>query len=172
MNDIALRSATELSGMLHGRKISSVELLQLYLDRVERLNPALNAIVYMDAEAAMARAKEADQALAAGKSWGPLHGLPMTIKDSFEVEGMLTTSGAPKLRNHRSPYNAVTVQRLLDAGAVIFGRTNVPLYTGDLQSFNAVYGTTNNPWDVSRTPGGSRGGASGRSPWPSWTRRS
>lgn len=159
MNDIALRSATELSGMLHGRKISSVELLRHYLARVERLNPALNAIVYMDADAAMARAKEADLALAAGNSWGPLHGLPMTIKDSFEVEGMLTTSGAPELRNHRSPYNAVSVQRLLDAGAVIFGRTNVPLYTGDLQSYNAVYGTTNNPWNAAHTPGGSSGGS-------------
>ncbi|MSP41856.1 MAG: amidase [Alphaproteobacteria bacterium] len=159
MSDIAQRPATELTAMLRERKISSVELLQLYLDRVARLNPALNAIVYMDADAAMARAKEADKALAAGQSWGPLHGLPMTIKDSFEVTGMLTTSGAPELRNHRSPYNAVAVQRLVDAGAVIFGRTNVPLYTGDLQSYNAVYGTTNNPWDLSRTPGGSSGGA-------------
>ncbi len=159
MNDIALRPATELAAMLRDRKISSVELLQLYLGRVARLNPALNAVVYMDVDAAMARAAEADKALAAGRSWGPLHGLPMTIKDSFEVAGMLTTSGAPELRDHRSPYNAVAVQRLLDAGAVIFGRTNVPLYTGDLQSYNAVYGTTNNPWDVTRTPGGSSGGA-------------
>ncbi len=159
MNAIALRSATELSTMLRERKISSVEMLKLYLDRVERLNPALNAIVYMDAEAAMARATQADKALAAGQTWGPLHGLPMTIKDSFEVAGMLTTSGAPELRDHRSPYNAVAVQRLLDAGAIIFGRTNVPLYTGDLQSYNSVYGTTNNPWDISRTPGGSSGGA-------------
>ncbi|MEQ1887892.1 MAG: amidase [Alphaproteobacteria bacterium] len=159
MNGIALRSATELTAMLRNREISSVEMLQLYLDRAARFNPALNAIVYKDDQAAMARASEADKALAAGKSWGPLHGLPMTIKDSFEVEGMLTTSGAPELAAHRSAYNAVAVQRLLDAGAVIFGRTNVPLYTGDLQSYNAVYGTTNNPWDVSRTPGGSSGGA-------------
>ncbi|MCK9993184.1 MAG: amidase [Alphaproteobacteria bacterium] len=159
MSNIAFLSASNLTAMLRGGKISSVELLAHYLDRVARLNPALNAIVYMDAEAAMARAAAADQARAAGQSWGPLHGLPMTIKDSFEVAGMITTSGAPELREHRSQYNAVTVQRLLDAGAVIFGRTNVPLYTGDLQSYNSVYGTTNNPWDVSRTPGGSSGGA-------------
>lgn len=159
MSNIAFLSASNLTAMLRGGKISSVELLAHYLDRVARLNPALNAIVYMDAEAAMARAAAADQARAAGQSWGPLHGLPMTIKDSFEVAGMITTSGAPELRKHRSQYNAVTVQRLLDAGTVIFGRTNVPLYTGDLQSYNSVYGTTNNPWDVSRTPGGSSGGA-------------
>ncbi len=159
MNDIALRSATELTAMLRNREISSVEMLRHFLSRVERLNPPLNAIVAMNIEAAMARAAEADKARAAGQSWGPLHGLPMTIKDSFEVTGMPTTSGAPELRDHRSKENAVAVQRLLDAGAVIFGKTNVPLYAGDLQSYNAVYGVTNNPWDTSRTPGGSSGGA-------------
>lgn len=159
MSDIAFNSATELTAMLRGGKISSVELLRHYLDRVARLNPALNAIVAMNSEAAMARAVDADKALAAGQSWGPLHGLPMTIKDSFEVTGMPTTSGAPELRDHRSTENAVAVQRLLDAGAIIFGKTNVPLYTRDLQSYNTVYGVTNNPWDISRTPGGSSGGA-------------
>ncbi len=159
MDDIAFSSASELSAMVRDQKISSVGLLQHFLDRVARFNPALNAIVAMNTEAAMARAVEADKALAAGQSWGPLHGLPITIKDSFEVAGMLTTSGAPELRDHRSQYNAVAVQRLLDAGAVIFGRTNVPLYTGDVQSYNDVYGVTNNPWDTLRTPGGSSGGA-------------
>jgi amidase len=159
MSDIAFNSASDLAVMLHDRKISSVELLQYFLGRVERLNPPLNAIVAMNVDAAMARAAEADRALAAGQSWGPLHGLPMTIKDSFEVTGMPATSGAPELRDHRPAENAVAVQRLLDAGAIVFGKTNLPLYAGDLQSYNAVYGTTNNPWDTSRTPGGSSGGA-------------
>ncbi|MFZ5931206.1 MAG: amidase [Pseudomonadota bacterium] len=159
MDAIAFCSAGELSAMLRDGKISSVELLRHYLDRVARLNPALNAIIYMDAEAAMARAAAADEARAAGQSWGPLHGLPITIKDSFEITGMPTTSGAPELREYHAKENAVAAQRLMDAGAIIFGKTNLPLYAGDLQSYNSVYGTTNNPWDVSRTPGGSSGGA-------------
>ncbi|MDO9461626.1 MAG: amidase [Alphaproteobacteria bacterium] len=159
MDDIAFSSASELSAMVRDQKISSVGLLQHFLDRVARFNPALNAIVAMNTEAAMARAVEADKALAAGQSWGPLHGLPITIKDSFEVAGMPTTSGAPELRDYHPKENAVAVHRLIDAGAIVFGKTNLPLYAGDLQSYNDVYGTTNNPWDLSRTPGGSSGGA-------------
>src|SRR5690606_37586313 len=122
-------------------------------------NPALNAIVATDIEAARERARAADAALAAGESWGPLHGVPITIKDTFEVAGMPTTAGAKELRDHRPSSNAVAVQRLLDAGAIVFGKTNVPLYAGDLQTYNEVYGSTSNPWDLHRTPGGSSGGA-------------
>lgn len=159
MNELTLRSATDLTAMLRERRISSVEMLQRFLARVERHNPALNAVVAMNIEAAMARAIEADQALAAGQIWGPLHGLPMTIKDALEVAGMPATGGAPELREHRPAENAVAVQRLIDAGAIVFGKTNLPIYSADLQSYNDVYGTTNNPWDTSRTPGGSSGGA-------------
>lgn len=159
MDDIAFQSATDLTAMLRNSKISSVGMLRHFLARVERLNPPLNAIVAMNVDAAMARAVDADKALATGQSWGPLHGLPMTIKDSFEVTGMPTTSGAPELRDYHAKENAVAVQRLMDAGAIVFGKTNLPIYAGDLQSYNEVYGITNNPWDVSRTPGGSSGGA-------------
>src|SRR5690606_38229498 len=105
------------------------------------------------------RARAADAALAAGENWGPLHGVPMTVKETFEVAGIPTTAGAQELRDYRSTTNAVAVQRLLDAGAVIFGKTNVPLYAGDLQTYNEIYGSTSNPWDLERTPGGSSGGA-------------
>ena len=160
MPDLAQRSATELAAALQRREIGSRELLDRYLDRVERLTPALNAVVALAADAARARADEADAALARGESWGPLHGLPITIKDAIEVAGgMPTTSGAPELKDHRPAQSAASAQRLIDAGAVVFGKTNLPLYAGDLQSYNAVYGTTNNPWDASRTPGGSSGGS-------------
>jgi amidase len=110
-------------------------------------------------EAARSRADAADVARAGGENWGPLHGLPMTIKDSYEVAGMPTTSGAPELADHRPATNATSVQRLLDAGAIVFGKTNLPLWAGDFQSYNEVYGTTGNPFDVDRVPGGSSGGA-------------
>ncbi len=128
-------------------------------ERYERLNPKINAIVATDLENARARAKAADEALDKGDNWGPLHGLPITIKDSIEVVGMPCTSGAPVLKNHMPARNADVVQILLDAGAIIFGKTNLPLYAQDIQSYNEVYGQTNNPWDVARIPGGSSGGA-------------
>ncbi len=159
MSNPSFRSATELCSALRAREIGCLELLEHYLDRVERLNPQINAIVATDLEAARERATKADEALARDEVWGPLHGLPMTIKDSIEVAGMPTTSGAPELKGHIPAAHAPAVQRLIDAGAVVFGKTNLPLYAGDLQSYNEVYGTTNNPWDVTRGPGGSSGGA-------------
>ena len=94
-----------------------------------------------------------------GQNWGPLHGLPMTVKDVFEVVGMPATSGDPLLKDYIPKSNAIAVQRLIDSGAIIFGKTNVPYHGADIQSYNEIYGTTNNPWDLSRTPGGSSGGA-------------
>jgi amidase len=126
---------------------------------VAERNPALNAVVTLDEERATARAEEADEALARGQSWGPLHGLPLTVKDTFETAGLRTTSGFVPLSNHVPATNATAVQRLLDAGAVVFGKTNVPQLAGDWQSFNAIFGTTGNPWNVTRTPGGSSGGS-------------
>ncbi|HEX5513724.1 MAG TPA: amidase family protein, partial [Gammaproteobacteria bacterium] len=157
--DLAFQSASTLARMIRDRESSSAALLEHFLARMERFNPALNAIVVTDLDTARRRAREADAALAAGQLWGPLHGVPMTIKETFEVAGMPTTAGARELRDYRSTTNATAVQRLLDAGAVVFGKTNVPLYAGDLQSYNEIYGSTSNPWDLSRTPGGSSGGA-------------
>jgi amidase len=156
---IAFRSASELTRAIARRDVGSLELLDHYLGRVERLNPRLNAVVHVGAEVARERARAADAALGRGESWGPLHGLPMTIKDSIEVAGMPCTSGAPELAKHVPARHAASAQRLVDAGAVVFGKTNLPLYAGDFQSFNAVYGTTSNPWDPTRTPGGSSGGS-------------
>jgi len=159
MSEFAFQSAIELTKAIQEKKISSFDLLELYIERYERLNPRLNAIVETDFENARTRARKADEALAKGESWGPLHGLPMTIKECIEVIGMRSTWGSPMLKDYVSPRNADVVQPLVDAGAVIFGKTNVPLFAMDTQSFNEVYGQTNNPWDVTRTPGGSSGGA-------------
>ncbi len=159
MTDIAWHSATTLLQGLAGGEFTSLGLLDHLLQRVQRLNPRVNAIVTLDVERARARAAAADAARAAGQSWGPLHGLPMTLKDSFETEGLRTTSGAPPLSRHVPQRNAVAVQRLLDAGAIVFGKSNLPTFAMDVQSFNPLFGTTNNPWDLARSPGGSSGGA-------------
>lgn len=160
MSDIAHLPAFRLAGMIRSREIGCLELLDHHLRRVERFNPALNAIIWMDVEAARERARAADAALTHGETWGPLHGLPMTIKESFDLKGAPTTWGIPAMRGNIAASNAVATQRLIDAGAIIFGKTNVPLLLADWQSFNEIYGTTNNPWDLSRTPGGSSGGSS------------
>jgi amidase len=159
MTDLALRPAVELARMVRDRQIGSVELLEHHLARVERLNPALNAIVVMAAERARERARAADRGLERGEVWGPLHGVPMTIKEAFDVSGLPTTWGVPGLRGNVAERNAAVVDRLLAAGAVLFGKTNVPTMISDWQTFNEVYGTTNNPWDLTRGPGGSSGGS-------------
>lgn len=157
--DAVYLSARQWLSNLRKGQVSSRELLETYIARVEQLNPKINAVVATDFENARKRADAADVAFARGEHWGPLHGLPMTIKDTYEVIGMPTTAGSPSLKEHRAKQNAVAVQKLIDAGAIIFGKTNVPLFGGDLQSYNKVYGTTNNPCDLQRTPGGSSGGA-------------
>jgi amidase len=159
MAEIAFRSATELAADLRARRIGCRELLELYLNRVARFNPKLNAIISTDLKSARGRADAADAALARGEAWGPLHGLPMTVKESFDVAGLPTTWGAPEYKENVAQKNALAVERFNRAGAVIFGKTNVPLMLADWQSYNAIYGTTNNPWDVTRVPGGSSGGS-------------
>ena len=158
MSEIAFASATELAARIQRKEISSAELLALYFERVDRLNPALNAIIVQRRDEAMARAQAADAALARGERWGPLHGVPMTVKESYDVAGTPTTWGAPHLKDNIAAKDALSISRLKDAGVVIFGKTNVPLMLSDFQSYNDVYGTTNNPWDLSRVPGGSSGG--------------
>src|SRR5207244_1010974 len=159
MLDAPFRAARQLAADIKKKKIGCLELLDLYLARVEKYDGALNAIVVRDFERARTRARAADRALAKRQPWGPLHGVPMTIKESYDVAGLPTTWGVPAYKNNVATRNAVAVDRLLAAGAVLFGKTNVPLYLADWQSFNAIYGTTNNPWDVTRAPGGSSGGS-------------
>jgi amidase len=159
VTDLHFLPAVELCRLLEVGEVSSVELLDHFLRRIDELDGPINAVVALDAERARARAAEADAAHARGERWGPLHGLPMTIKDAFETEGLVTTSGAPELRDHVPATDAVPVARLKAAGAIVFGKTNLPLYAGDVQTYNDVYGRTNNPWDPDRTCGGSSGGS-------------
>lgn len=148
----------QLAALRDGR-ISALELLQQQRIWVERHNPALNAVVLFRWEAAEVEARALDARRARGEPLGALHGLPVTVKEIFELQGLPTTVGDPRLKSHVSRSTAPAVQRLIDAGAVVYGKTNMPMHGVDLQSFNAVYGVTNNPWDVSRTPGGSSGGS-------------
>jgi amidase len=151
--------AVALAEAIRNRKVSSRELLDLYLQRVADINASINAVVTLDAERAMEAAAAADDRTARRETLGPLHGLPITIKDAIEVAGLRSTGGATALNSHLPEDDAPAVARLRQAGAVVFGKTNVPVWSGDIQTFNDMFGTTNNPWDLSRTPGGSSGGA-------------
>lgn len=157
--DLALYSATTLVEKLRSGEMTSTELVNLYLERIDRLNPAVNAVVTLNADAARQAAKEADQRRARGEVLGPLGGLPMTLKDTHETAGLRTTGGAPIWKDHVPTQDSVAVKRLRDAGAIVLGKTNVPLMAGDLQSYNDIFGQTNNPWNHERTTGGSSGGA-------------
>jgi amidase len=159
MTALAFQSAGELLAALRRREVGSRELLEHALARVERWNPAVNAVVSLDVERARTAADAADRALAAGEWTGPLHGLPVTVKDSYETAGLRTTCGVPELAQYVPKSDAVAVARLRAAGAVIFGKTNTPTWTADWQTTNPIFGTTNNPWDRARTPGGSSGGS-------------
>jgi amidase len=159
MEHLAFASALALARKIRHKEISARELLEYYLQRVEHYNPKLNAIIFRQDEQARQRADAADAALARGEVWGPLHGVPMTIKESFDWIGSPSTLGNPRYQHNYPQRDAVAVERLQTAGAIVFGKTNVPLMLADWQSFNDVYGTTNNPWDLTRVPGGSSGGA-------------
>ena len=158
MDEHAFASATRLAGEIRDRRIGCLELLDHYLARAERYNPALNAVVAWQVDQARERARAADAALARGEVWGPLHGVPMTVKESFDGGRPADDLGQPAWKDNLAAGNAVVVERLLAAGAVVYGKTNVPLLLMDSQSYNEVYGTTNNPWDTARGPGGSSGG--------------
>lgn len=157
--DLTFRSAAGMAAALRARQVSAVELLDLHLARIDRFNPSVNAIVVEDREGARRRAAAADAALARSEALGPLHGVPITVKEAFDVEGLPTTWGDPSLRGNIAARTAPSVQSLLDAGAVLIGKTNVPYLLSDWQTFNAIHGTTRNPWNPGVTPGGSSGGA-------------
>ncbi len=159
MEGLALRPASELVVALRNREVSSRELLDVYLERIERLNGDLTAVVTIDAERARQQADAADRATMRGEADGALHGLPITVKDSIETAGIRTTAGATELADHVPAADAPAVARLRAAGAVVFGKTNLPAWAGDCQTYNDLFGTTNNPWDQARTAGGSSGGA-------------
>jgi amidase len=159
MENLAFAPALSLASKIRHKDISARELLEFYLQRVEQYNPRLNAIIFRQDEKARQRADTADAVLARGEVWGPLHGVPMTIKESFDWIGSPSTLGNPRYQDNYPQCDAVAVERLQTAGAIVFGKTNVPLMLADWQSFNDVYGTTNNPWDLTRVPGGSSGGA-------------
>ena len=131
----------------------------MYIDRVESLDPDINAVVVKDFERGREDARAADSAVAAGKALGPLHGVPMTIKEAYDIKGLPTTWGFPEFEHNIATTDSEMVVRMKRAGAHFFGKTNVPRSLADFQSFNDIYGTTNNPWDLERTPGGSSGGS-------------
>jgi amidase len=153
-----LDSASNLRAALIRREFSALDLLAVTLDAIARFNPALNAIVHLDIAGAWKAAAASDQRIAQGRA-GALEGLPVTIKDCFEVAGMPATAGVPALRGYVPRQDAPAVARLRRAGANIIGKSNVPVFAGDFQTYNKIYGVTNNPWNSSFSPGGSSGGA-------------
>ena len=159
MSDLHYSTATHIAKKIRAKEISCVEILELFLDRIKRFNPSLNAVILINEAGAKARAIEADEALQNGEVWGPLHGVPMSIKESFDVSGQPSTWGVPAHKDNIAKADCLAVTRMKAAGVNLFGKTNVPFMLADWQSFNEIHGTTNNPWDVTRTPGGSSGGS-------------
>ena len=159
MSDIVFQPAHHLAKLLRKKKLSAKELLEACLTQYARHNDKVNAVVVADFERGRRAAAAADRRLAKGKALSLFDGIPMTAKESFDWSGTPSTWGDPKLAENVAAVDAVALKRLSDAGAAMYGKTNVPFHLADWQSFNAIYGTTGNPWDVRRTPGGSSGGA-------------
>jgi Asp-tRNA(Asn)/Glu-tRNA(Gln) amidotransferase A subunit family amidase len=160
MHETLFQSVTDVAQTLSRKELSFRELTQMLLSRIESVNPALNAVVGLRREAALQEAVAADDATARGDDAGPLHGVPMTIKDSFNVAELHTTWGNPAFKDFVADSDATVVRRLRQAGAIIVGKTNVAFMLADFgQTASELYGVTNNPWDMARTPGGSSGGA-------------
>ena len=156
-DELTSSSASEITELIKTGSVSSVEVVEAYLRRHEELNPALNAIITI-APDILDRARERDAELARGKIAGPLHGLPITIKDTFDTEGIRTTYGSRLFADNVPKQDAVVVARLKASGAIIFGKTNVPEMASPYETDNPIFGRTNNPYDVTRTAGGSSGG--------------
>jgi amidase len=158
-DDLTLWSATKLETAIRGRTLSSRELLDSFTAKLDRLNPKVNAVITTDLDRAMESARRADDQAAKGSWRGPLHGLPFTVKDAIETGGIRSTGGAAALADHVPEVDAPAVSRLAGAGGILFGKTNAPTWSADIQTHNELFGVTNNPWDLDRTPGGSSGGA-------------
>jgi len=159
MKDIVFSSTVQLAAAVRAGRVSALEALDAHLAQIERHNPALNAVITLAAERAQDRAREADAALARGEIWGPLHGVPFTLKDAHATAGVRTTTGSPELADQVPQEDGAVASRLKAAGGILVGKTNVPSMLADFQSNNTIFGRTNNPWNVLRTPGGSSGGA-------------
>ena len=155
----SFKTAVELSAALKAKTVSAVELAQDAIGRIERHDGKINAVCVRDFERALEAARSADAALARGET-RPLLGLPLTVKESYNIAGLPTTWGFPPQKDFKPAEDALSITRVKDAGGVILGKTNVPVGLGDWQSYNDIYGTTNNPFDLGRTPGGSSGGSS------------
>lgn len=158
-NELCWLTARELARRIRAREVSCVEVMQAHLAQIECLNPQVNAIVTLDADGALKKAADADRALASGNVCGPLHGLPIAHKDLQETRGMRTTYGSPIYRDFIPDVNSLLVDRLQNAGALSIGKTNVPEFGAGSQTFNPVFGATRNPYDLTKTCGGSSGGA-------------
>ena len=152
-------SVRALAAAIRRGDLSSEELVTACLDRIEAVNGQLNAVVQLASETALARAREADEARSRGESWGALHGVPMTIKDSLDTAGIISTGGTQGRASHIPERDATVVARLKEAGAILLGKTNTPELTLSFETDNLIYGRTSNPYDLSRTSGGSSGGA-------------
>ena len=148
-----------MADAIRSRDVSSEEIVQACLERIDAVNPQLNAVVQVVRDAALARARAADGALSRGENWGPLHGVPMTIKDSLDTAGMISTGGSKGREGFVPERDATVVARLREAGAILLGKTNTPEFTLSFETNNLVYGRTNNPWDSAMTSGGSSGGS-------------
>jgi amidase len=159
METLVFATARQLATAIQQRQVSSAEVVDAYLAQIERYNPRVNAIVTLDGEGARQRACQADAALARGEYWGPLHGVPFSVKDALETAGMRTTSGFPPLADYIPNADATVVSRLRAAGGILLGKTNLPTLAGDYQTNNVLFGRTNNPWNLAHTPGGSSGGS-------------
>jgi amidase len=157
--DLDFASALDVARMIKAKQVSSVELTRRLFARIDRYNPKLNAFTYQMRDQALTQARAADAALSKGLPLGSFHGVPLCVKESFAVKGEPDTWGIVALKGSKAPANSAAVERLLESGAVLLGATNVPLNLMDWQAFNDIYGTTNNPWDLTRTPGGSSGGS-------------
>jgi len=158
-NEIPFMSTTQVAAAIKSNLITSRQVLEILLARCDQYNHQTNAIIYLNKTQARARADAADLALANGEDWGILHGVPCTIKENNDWKDTPNTLGDLKWKNRSSSHNEVMVDRLLSHGAIIYGKTNLPYHAMDLQSYNEIYGTTSNPWDLTRTPGGSSGGS-------------
>ena len=158
-DDLWGETATALAARIRAREVSAVEVMRAHLARIDAVNPDLNAIVTLDPEGALAGAEAADRRLAAGEPVGPLHGLPIAVKDLEDTAGMRTTYGSRVFSDHVPEADTLLVARLRSAGAIVIGKTNTPEFGAGSQTFNEVFGATRNPFDRSRTPGGSSGGA-------------
>lgn len=158
-NDIVFMTASEIAEKIQNQELSSVQVIEAFLKQIEIFNPKLNAIVTLNATNARRRAKKADEAISNGELWGPLHGVPVTIKDNYATAGIRSTSSHPPLKDFIPEKDATVVAHLLNAGAIILGKTNLPQLGLDFQTNSPIFGITNNPWDTDYTPGGSSGGS-------------